>query len=254
MNPLYNTLRRIVFWVGDTRKISHFPWVTWDTKEHKIDLNEVDFAKTFLRNGDIILHRDSGFLSNIAIGGAMIHAGIYVDNMQVIEAISEGVTKRNAGHILHSDWAIILRPNFESFLTREAAINEAMDWANRIVDFPYDVLFNFCSEVDQKLVIEHGKGAIKHGVKFCCTEIPHFCYFNYLKELNIHRRRNINFFTWLISLPGLHPGKMVVDADMYVKGNFDIVWCSKEFTAQWAEMMGCNKKYVDKIDKYWASK
>jgi hypothetical protein len=254
MNPFYNTLRRIVFFVGDTKWTKSFPFFSCGREEPYIDLNEVDYAKTFLRIGDIILHREKRCWSNAAIGGAMIHAGIYVGDMQLVEAISEGVQKRNAGHILHSDWAIILRPNFESSLTREVAINEAIDWANRIVDFPYDVLFEFCSEADQKLVMEHGKGAIKHGVKFCCTEIAHFCYFKYLKELNVHRRRNISFLTWLISLPGLHPGKMVVDADMYIKGNFDVIWCSKRFTAQWAEKMKCEKKYVDKIAKYWATK
>jgi hypothetical protein len=263
----------MVFWVGDTRWISSFPYFSWDREEPYVDLNEVDYAKTFLQKGDIILHREKKCWSNAAITGTMIHAGIYVGDMQVVEAISEGVVKRNAGHILHSDYAIILRPDFDNPVTQQTAINEAVDWANRIIDFPYDYLFQFNSDKDQKRLKERGIIASislsykifritralfniksdKDAIKFCCTEIPHFCYYQFLDQLNIHRRKNVTLLTRLLSFFRINVGTMVVDADMYVKGNFKIIWCSKKFTPEWAESMKCEKKYVDKIKKYWES-
>jgi len=271
VDPLHNIFRTIVFWVGDTRWTSSFPYFSWEREEPYIDLNEVDHAKTFLQKGDIILHREKKCWSNAAITGTMIHAGIYVGDMQVIEAISQGVVKRNAGHILHSDYAIIIRPDFDDPTTQQAAINEAIDWANRIVGFPYDYLFQFNSEQDQKRLKERGIIATasllfrifrairalfnmksdKDAMKFCCTEIPHFCYYKFLDKLNVHRRKNVTLFTRLLSFFRIDVGRMVVDADMYVKGNFTIIWCSKKFIPEWAEKMGCGTKYVEKLKRYW---
>jgi hypothetical protein len=274
MNPIHYAFRSIVFWVGDTKWTSSFPYFSWDREEPYIDLNEVDYAKTFLQKGDIILHREKKCWSNAAIPGTMIHAGIYVGDGQVVEAISEGVVKRNAGHILHSDYAIILRPNFDNQITQQAAINEAIDWANRIINFPYDYLFQFNSDEDQKKLKERGILAAaslgwkifkiirtilniksdKDGIKFCCTEIPHFCYYQFLDQLNVHRRKNITFLTKLISILNIRTGEYVVDADMYIKANFKIVWCNKLFTPEWAESMKSDKKCLEKIKVYWAKK
>ena len=202
----------------------------------------------------------------------MIHAGIYVGDMQIVEAISEGVVKRNAGHLLHSDYAIILRPEFKDENSKQAAINEAIYWAKQIEHFPYDYLFQFNSDKDQKRLKERGIIAAtsmsykifriiralwgiksdKDAIKFCCTEIPYFCYYQFLDQLNIHRRKNITILTKILKFFKIEVGTQVVDADMYIKGNFKIIWCSKKFTTEWAEEMKCDKKYVDKIKKYWA--
>lgn len=255
VNPplLFRAFRWVVFWVGDTRKIAHFPWVTWDVHQHKIDLNEVMLeALPKLQPGDIILHRDDGFLSNLFIGGAMIHAGLYIGGQQVIEAVSEGVVKRHAGHILYSDRACILRPRLPED-KRVQAVAEAIDLAEKIVGFPYDILFDFNGRRERRLVEQYGPNAAQKGVRFCCTEVPYFCYGSYTKDLRITRRRNVSLATKFLSLLGLSPGKAIVAADMYFTANFDLIWCSRQLTVDWCKRRRADAGMVQAVASYWDS-
>lgn len=248
----FRILRWLVFWVGDTRRIAHFPWITWDVHQHRIDLNEVMLeAVPLLEPGDLVLHRDDGFLSNAFIGGAMIHAGLYVGGQQVVEAVSEGVVKRHAGHILYSDRACILRPRFPDGVSREKAVAEAIEWAEKIVGFPYDILFQFNGQKERELVARHGKDAPKKGVRFCCTEVPYFCYYTYREALGIKRTRNVTFLTRLLSLVGLSPGRAVINADMYMTAGFDLVWCSRELTVAWSKKRRVSAEHQRRLADYW---
>lgn len=244
----YRLLRWLVFKIGDIRWLGwkDFPFViTWDVHYHKISLNEVDECKAKLEIGDIVLHRDSGFLSNLSIGGIMIHAGIVVPDengkpTQIVEAISEGVVKRNVGHILYSDYACVVRPK----LSFEYKIDACM-WADKIVGSEYDVQFNFNTEEERKSIEKGNKE------RFCCTEIPHFCYLDHIKELGVFRKRNIGFATKFLSLIGLNPGTAIVTADMYVEAlGLDIVWMSQSYTHDWAKSMGASEQHLFKIAKY----
>jgi hypothetical protein len=250
---MFRLFRRLVFLMGDLRWLGwdKFPFcLGWYSYEEKIDLNEViREALPLLQPGDVVLHRDEGFLSNVFIGGGMIHAGIYVGDGQLVEAISEGVVMRHAAHILYSDRACILRPKVGNDV-KVAAI----EWANRIVGFAYDYLFDFNCQKNRELIKEHGKDAREKGVRFACTEVPYFCYYDAAPEMGIFRRRNVTLVTRILSWIGLSPGEAVVDADMYVKSQMDLVWCSKCFTPEWCEARGCDEGYVYKIRKYWDSK
>lgn len=253
----YRLFRWLVFKVGDTRWIGwrHFPFVaTWAVDEHDIDLNEVILdAIPRLLPGDVLLHRDRGFLSNLAIGGAMVHAALYIGNGQVVEAISEGVIRRHAAHILHSDRAMIVRPRFEGPETHERAVAEALVWAERIVGFPYDPLFRFQCKQQRELIAEKGpERAVRRQVRFCCTKVPYFCYLDYVEALDLRRRRAVTPLHMVLSWIGLHPGRTVVDADMYVRGNFDIVWASRGTTVPWARRRGARGDYLQKLEAYWA--
>jgi len=245
----FRALRWTIFWVGDTRRIHHFPWCTWDVHQHRIDLNEVMLeALPILRPGDVILHRDEGFLSNVGIGGVMVHAGIYMGQSQVVEALSEGVVRRHAGHILYSDYACILRPQLGD--ERAEATEAAIGWANRIVGYPYDVLFDFSSEQERVVVLEAGEG-MAEGVRFCCTEIPHFCYLDYTTRLDVYRKRNVGIATKALSLVGLNPGTAIITADMYIEANFELVWASSDYTPKWAEKKGASEEHLRKLQDYW---
>lgn len=253
----YRLFRWLVFKVGDTRWVGwrHFPFVvTWAVDKHDIDLNEVILdALPRLLPGDVCLHRDRGFLSNLAIGGVMVHAGLYVGHGQVVEAISEGVVKRHVAHILHSDRAMIVRPRFERPETYEKAVAEALEWAERIVGFPYDPLFRFDCRKQRDLLARHGpERAVRRQVRFCCTKVPYFCYLDYVEQLDLRRRRATTPLHTVLSWIGLHPGRTVVDADMYVRGNFDIVWASRRMTPDWARRRGARGEYLRKLEDYWA--
>ena len=256
MNKLplaFRVFRYLVFKVGDTKWLGfrHTPFVaTWFIAEHEIDLNEVmKEAIPLLQPGDVILHRDEGFLSNLFIGGCMIHAGLALPNDQVIEAISGGVKKRHAGHILYSDKACILRPR-----TNPIAKERAVTWAEKIEGFEYDPLFQFNADEEKQLINKYGKKAKEHGVRFCCTEVPYFCYLDKAERLAIKTRRNVTLLTRFISLFGLHPGSSVIDADIYIAADFDLVWCSRSFTSEWCEDMGAKPEVLDKVKEYWRNK
>jgi hypothetical protein len=249
-HPLHRIFRKVVFWVGDVRRLRGFPWITWDVSQHRIEFDEVlRDAIPKLETGDIVLHRDEGYLSNLFIGGFMIHAGIYVGDGYIVEAISEGVVKRHAAHILHSDYAMILRPKIDPASTKEDAIHEATKWAEKVVGCPYDELFDFDVAKGRKLLTEGRR------TKLACTETPYLCYFDYRDALGIYRRRNINLLTRLLSWVGINTGKEVIDADIYVKANFEIVWLSKSITLKTAYAFGCDEAYLKKIENaLWISK
>jgi hypothetical protein len=248
---LYRAFRWTVFKAGDIRRLRSLPWVTWDTHQHRITYDEImRDALPLLKIGDIVLHRDEGFLSNLFIGGAMIHAGIYVGDGWVIEAVSEGVVKRHALHIIHSDYAMILRPQIgdEDSVVRKQAAAVACAWAEKMIGLEYDPLFEFNASEERALI----KAGQMHSakLKMCCTEIPYVCYYDYLTALNVGRRRNIGLLTRMLSWVGLNAGERVVDADMYVTANFDLVWASRSLTPEWATSMGCPDNYIEKINRY----
>lgn len=262
-NVPFRVFRWLVFKAGDTRWLGwrHFPFVlTWAGHENpQIDLDEAQLAARMLEPGDVILHRDRGFLGNVGIGGVMIHAGLYVGKddkgrPQVVEAISEGVVKRSALYILHSDYACILRPK----VPMQAALNAAGQ-AEEIVGMPYDPLFEFNTEVE-RAVLNAAQGLwhfkrreeflARNPVRFCCTEIPHFCYLDSLGELGLHRKRNRTFATWLLKIIGIVPGDEIVTADMYVESHgFEMVWASKHYTPDWAAKMGASEAHLWKLRK-----
>ena len=243
-SPLHILFRKIVFWVGDVRRLRTLPWVTWDVSQHRIELDEVlREALPRLQIGDIILHRDEGYLSNLFIGGFLIHAGIYVGDGYVVEALSEGVTKRHAAHILHSDYAMILRPKFDTACEYEDAILDASRWAEKCVGCEYDALFTFDVEVERK-AIDLG---LKGDVYLACTEVPLLCYAPHREKLNIKTKRNITAMTRALSWFGLNTGADIVDADMYVTANFDIVWHSRSLTVKAALQHGCSQEFIDKL-------
>lgn len=251
----YRLFRRLVFMLGRAHVLDHAPYFSFSDTEKKIDFNEVMLAALpKLEVGDVLLHRDGGYASNLAIGGAMIHAGLYVGGSQLVEANQHGVLHRHAGHLLHSDYACIVRPCFSSLARKERAVQDAVKWAKKIVDFEYDALFDFNGNEEREIIAALPKEEAKKDVRFCCTEIPYFCFLDHVEELRLYRRRNITFLTRLISLCGLHPGDKIIDADMYITGNFDLVWCSKLFTSEWAEEMGCSEEYVSKVANWWKGK
>ena len=214
MNFRYQALRWLVFKIGDIRQKNTS--IAWNKVEPNIDLNACEEALSLMEPGDIILHRDFGFLSNLFIGGHYIHAGIYVGDKQAVEAIAKGVVKRHAFHILHSDSAIVLRPRVSA-----QAKTDACGWARIIVGSPYDVQFNFNAEEERTLILKGGRS------EFCCTEIPFFCYLRHTDRLGIRRKKSVGLLVRLLELIGLHPGRDVVTADMYVQARgFDVVWQS----------------------------
>lgn len=240
IGPFMKALRYFVFLAGDTRRVRRFPWITMDVHQHLVSFEECEEALKILRPGDIILHRDSGFLSNVGIGGCMIHAGIYVGDNQVVEAVSEGVVRRHANYILYSDYSCIVRPAL-SESKRVVASKNALE----IVGLPYDFLFQFNDPFKTKIDLLSGK---REGIRFCCTEIPYYCYMDHIKQLNFYRKRQVTIGSKALNLIGFGVGENIVTADMYIyPANTKLIWKSKSFTSDWVDSMRVGEGYKGRL-------
>lgn len=250
----FKIFRTLVFAIGDLKWTGRWPMpFGWQPAEPKINLNEIILeVLPLLQPGDVILHRDEGFFSNLFIGGVMIHAGLYVGEGQLVEAISDGVVKRHAAHILHSDLACVLRPKVS-----KADKAKAIAWSSKIIGFPYDYLFDFNGQWGRDMIEQHGIGAREKGVRFACTEVPYFCYIEKAPEMKVFRRKNVNMVTRLLSIIGMNPGDVVVDADMYFKSDMELVWCSSTMNPAYISRYygkAIDEAYSYKLEKWWKKK
>ena len=190
--------RDIVFWIGNVRRLKTFPWVTWDEHNPKVTHDEIDEITKLIQAGDVGIHMDEGFLSNLFIPGDFKHAWIHVDKNQVIEAISEGVLQRSCRYALRTDKLVILRPK----LTPKQRLN-AVKEAKRLVGFNYDVEFDF----DLK---EEFEFLSKHDQAFSCIEVVAYAYYSVFDQLG---------FKWT-----KHMGKEVLFPSCVLNDQWDIVY------------------------------
>jgi hypothetical protein len=244
---LYKIKAALIFWFGDVRKLGSFPWVTWASKDHLISHRDARNGSEVSMPGDIGLHRDMGYLSNFGIPGAFKHAWVCVENNYCVEALSEGVIKRDEIAPLLSDYAVILRPNEVT----QDDISETVARANALVGNEYDANFQFDFEASNSMfkkdaerdfnigAAENLKGGKIH-MAFSCTEVAGFSWFHKARQLRIFRN--------------IHAGRPAVIADDFFKMNFNVVWASQSVTPEWATSIGLHEEGVQKIKDYWSSK
>jgi hypothetical protein len=243
-SPFHKLVAKLVYWFGDLRRIDKFPGFTTAKMGHDISLDEVmREAVPLLQPGDIILHRDKWYAGNLWIGGFMIHAGVYVGDHYCVEAISEGVVKRHVAYILHSDYAMILRPRFKDNAEREKAVREALEWAELCIGCKYDPYFQFDIEIERKAL----NLGLQKETRLACTEVALLCYADYEEQLKIKRRRNVNIITRIASWAGVNFGREVVNADFYLTDQFDLVWRSRNTTPAWAKHHKCSEEYQERL-------
>lgn len=260
---MHGCWRSLVFWGGDIRRLHSFPWITWDVHQHRIEYEEVLAALPLIRAGDVGLHRDEGYLSNFAIPGFMKHAWIHVDSpkfgtginqepvpdvtdMKIVEAVSEGVLRRSALFPIRSDFAIILRPKD---VTADE-VTEAVNKATGIIGCEYDVKFEFDIEEELKRfneseqshqslrmsLVDFKKGLTHWDGGFCCTEVAAYSWWHKREQLRLFRKER--------------RGKMVIAADDFINGGFEIVWASDSCTPEAAVKMGLGEEGVEMLKAY----
>jgi len=260
--------RRIVLWGGDVRRIRHFPWVTWDVSEHLVEYEEAQSALPFIRPGDVGLHRERGFLSNLAIPGFMKHAWLHMNGpqrfgipggkqlcdtgaMEMIEAVSEGVLRRSALYPIRSDYTIILRPKDVS----PASVRWALEKSRRIVGCQYDTDFKFDIEeelthfksdevpsaedlagrrAEMEAFLDNLRAEWDGG--FSCSEAVSFAWWHEQKRLNLYRQPM--------------RGKQVIPPDAFLNRGFEIVWMSESVTPELAAKLGLAEEGVGMIREF----
>lgn len=231
---LYKFWESTVFWVGDIKSISTFPWVTWAHNEYLMSFDETAESMPHILAGDIGLHRYKGYVANIAIPGYMKHAWIHVTdgdivNPQVVEAVSEGVKRRNSTYAIWSDYTIILRPNVPSSIK-----SDAIDRSEEIVGENYDVSFKF--DIEKERDYYDGKKMGKYDPAFSCTEVIGYAYWDAKEALNIKRVRA--------------RGKDILVPDNFITEGWDIVWVSKSVTLRNAKKLGLHEEGLAKLEEF----
>src|ERR1017187_3330210 len=161
-----NLFRNFIFWIGTVRHLCVFPWVTWDHHNPCVTHDEIDQnIVPKLEIGDVGVHCDHGFLSNLFIPGSFKHAWIHVDQTQIIEATHEGVLQKSCRNPLRTDDLVIVRPKLPL-----SAKMEAVERAKTALGFVYDVNFDF----DLKSEFRHLN---KHDQAFSCIEVVAYAYY-----------------------------------------------------------------------------
>jgi hypothetical protein len=262
--------RSVVFFVGDIRRLHAFPWVTWSVHQHEMNYHEVLEVLPLIQYGDVGIHRDAGYLSNIAIPGFMKHGWIHVkDGMQtpsIVEAISDGVIERSAIYPIFSDFTIILSPKNVSDLERKGACKKAKFMLGK----KYDVSFKFDIEENiqyyeeetikvekEKIInlqkdsqyykgqnVEEVKKEIKEGLinlekfdgAFSCTELVSYAWWHKRDDLRLFRKKS--------------RGKSVILADDFLNGEWEIKWMSQSVTVESAKNLGLHEEGILMIKKY----
>lgn len=239
--------KKLVFLGGDIRKINCFPWITWDVHQHKVKFEELLEALPLTQFGDIGIHRDDGYLSNIVIPGFMKHAWIHTNdgkNPMIVEAISEGVTNRSALYPMYSDYTIILRPKNIDYKSRKGACKKA----NAIVGTRYDHDFKFDIERELEFYkgedLELAKEDLGSGVEymkkfdlaFSCTEVVGYSWWHEREKLRIYRTKN--------------RGKNVILADSFLNNSWEIIWMSSSVTLKSAVNFGLHEEAIEMIKNY----
>jgi len=227
--------------------------VTWDTEENELTYRECCEALTLVKAGDVGLHRDRGFLSNLAIPGCFKHAWIFVTgsngnditDCMIVEATSDGVIHRHAMYPMWADFDIILRPKN---ITKDC-IDKAVGKARSIIGHPYDIFFRFNveEELDKLQTIDidqDGKAAAKQfetfDMAFSCTEVVAYSYWHVRNALQIFRTGSM--------------GKKVILADSYVNPAWEIIYVSPNLTLEQAAEFGLPEEGLEQLKFYWQKK
>lgn len=242
---------KLVFLIGDLHKTPSFPFFNSAPPQHKVCFEEILEVLPAIEYGDVGLHRDLGYLSNVFIPGFMKHAWMHVNSgnikaeeVQIVEAISEGVVQRSALYPLYSDYSIILQPVGVSESDRKGACLKAKS----IVGENYDVDFHF--DIEKELSYyrgehrEEGRVSLQSGEEklqaydpaFSCTEVCSFSWWHQREKLRLYRQKR--------------RGQDVIIADDFMKRSFKIRWCSESVTVDVARSMGLHEEGLSMLEDY----
>lgn len=253
MYLLERATRAIAFAAGDLRAQAGLPWFTTNVREHKISIGEACEAVATARFGDVGLHRDTDYFTNLTIPGAMKHAWIHTHDIEdgkgrngglIVEATSNGVQSKHALTPYISDYAVLLRPIGVTDEQRKGACVKAND----IIGAEYDTNFHFdiekelqfydVDDEDDKVEAVSSLRTSEMALRkwhhaFSCSEAVAYSWWHCRKELSIYRRK------WM--------GKDVILPVDFIHQGFEIVWCSESWTVDVARKQGLNEQALDML-------
>jgi hypothetical protein len=270
--------RRLAFFGGDLRWISHFPWVTWDSQDCDVSHEDWLNALKISAAGDVLMVTHKGFfMSNTAIPGLFKHAAFFsvsprcwdqkdehgqrfcdVTVCRIIEAISEGVVEHHPAHA-RGDLMIVVRPKGAN--RDDVKMSVAM--ARKIVGCDYDTGFKFNIEDELHRLNKHRTSLIgklsemakvdqdinelktvstnvvaDFDMAFSCTETVAAAWWHKRHELRLYRQ--------------FKRGRNIIVADQFVNRGFEVVWTNVR--AAEARRRGLHEEGVGMIEDYWKAR
>jgi len=128
-------------------------------KTHAVTSDMAQRVLPQMQPGDILLRRTDGSSGNLFIPSWWKHAGVYVGEGQVVDAVFKGIGKDSLeAFMTGGDSIMIVRPKSLSDKQRQAIA----DYAKSQVGKPYDFDFDFLDEARQSCT-ELANHAVKAG-------------------------------------------------------------------------------------------
>ncbi len=249
-------LRQIIFFIGDLRAESSFPWFSTSLRKHLVSHSELQKVLKLAKHGDVGLHLEKDFLTNLTIPGSFKHAWIHTADAEyddknygglIVEATSSGVLEKCASIPLITDYAVLLRP---TGLT-DNQIKGACIRARQIIGASYDTRFKF--DIEKQLEFYENldsksyanKTLKEHEVRlnnwdrgFSCSEVVAYCYWHANNTLNLHRRTVL--------------GKEVILPSDFLDFNFEIIWASASLNNYKSSKLNLSSKAKEKMSRYFS--
>lgn len=248
MSFFENIYRKIFNFTADLHHVKSFPWFSWAEYHHGVDFDEILEVLPLIKYGDVGLHRDKGYLSNLAVPGYMKHAWIQTEDglvaPKIVEAVSEGVLYKNAIYPLYSDYAIIVSPKNVTDQERGGACLKA----KQIIGVKYDINFKFDIEKELEFYtgqdteaatrsLEVGVENIQHyDAAFTCTEVVSYAWW--------HRREQLRLFRHKVM------GKNAIIPDDFLNGGWEIKWLSRSVTPDSARKLKLHEEGIHMIEEF----
>jgi hypothetical protein len=247
--------RQIVFFIGDLRREKSFPWVSTAVRKHLVSHLELQRVLKVAKHGDVGLHLDNDFLTNLTIPGIFKHAWLHTADAEyddknygglIVEATSDGVLEKCASIPFTTDYAILLRP----LGLDTSQINGACIRAKQIIGASYDTNFRFDIEKQIEFYEDiSSKSFAKKSLKdheailnswdrgFSCSEVVAYCYWHVNNTLSIRRE------------PVL--GKEVILPTDFLEFNFEVVWASESLNTYKGKALRFSPRAREKISRYF---
>lgn len=137
--------------------------IFFGNSSYKLKGSQLREILELVKPGDILLNRHDHFVSGWFIKGDFKHAGLMVNNNEVIHVIGEGIQKEDVLTFTRADAFAIIRCKSDKLT--ELAIKIAYEQLAKLVKYDYD--FDITSNYSE--------------VEFYCSEFTDYCYGHPLK-------------------------------------------------------------------------
>lgn len=150
MKSLVNRIKnKIMKFTGDVHFHKYPMFIIYKPSIHRIKGNNVRNVLRIMRSGDIALRRFDGYLNTLLTPGYWGHAGMCVENENIVHAVGKGVIIEDMLSFCRADSIVLL--GLVDLASGESckAVNKAYSLIGKEYDFEFDKGDNeyYCTEL-----------------------------------------------------------------------------------------------------------